>query len=277
MTQGLQFRKLLREPLIHFLGGALLVFGFFWATGTDRDPANYAIIIDEADISRLTAGWAANFRRPPTQDELDGMIDKEIVEEIYYREALRLGLDRNDPVVRRRLFTKMRFLNTEETAGEKPSDMVLQQWMDDHPGKYILSSQYDLEQIYLGQSAPEDIAQVIERLNSGEAKSADIAKPISLPATLSKASSGAIDRQFGERFTKALEALEASQWQGPIRSGFGRHLVKITAKTPGKQAQLSDVRQQVSNDWRAAQNAAAEARSLAKYRALYDVTVAGRE
>ncbi|WP_217272110.1 hypothetical protein [Sphingopyxis sp. BSNA05] len=84
----------MKEPLVHFLGGALLVFAFFWATGSNRDPAEYTISIDETDIERLKAGWVQNFRRAPTQAELDALIDQEIAEEIYYREALRLGLDK---------------------------------------------------------------------------------------------------------------------------------------------------------------------------------------
>ena len=109
MTESSRRKTLLKEPLVHFLGGALLVFAFFWATGSNRDPADYTITVSETDIARLNAGWQQNFRRPPTEEELNGLIDQEITEEIYYREALRLGLDRNDAVIRRRMFTKMRF------------------------------------------------------------------------------------------------------------------------------------------------------------------------
>lgn len=143
---------LLKEPLVHFLGGALLIFGFFWATGSNRDLADYEIAIDATDVERLRTGWVQNFRRAPTQAELDGLIDQEIKEEIYYREGLRLGLDRNDPLIRRRLYTKMRFLDNQETSVNDPSDAILKKWMDEHADKYIVSSLYDLEQIYLGQN-----------------------------------------------------------------------------------------------------------------------------
>jgi len=271
---------MLKEPLIHFLGVALLVFGFFWATGADRDPVDYAISIDERDIARLKSTWVQNFRRSPTEDELHGLIDQQISEEIYYREALRLGLDRNDPVIKRRLFTKMRFLNGEEAASVTPSEAQLQQWLEDHPEKYALSSRYDFEQIYLGQNsevAATSINKLINRLNRGEITASNISRLISLPATLKKTGTSEIDRQFGAKFALGIAELEVGHWAGPVQSGFGLHLVKITSKIPGKLAELDDVRQSVTNDWRAAQNAEREKTVFEKYRSQYEIKVAGRE
>jgi len=268
-------RKFIREPLIHFLGGALLVFAFFWATGTGRDPADYAISIDETDIDRLTTDWIQNFRRAPTKAELDGLIDQEIAEEIYYREALRLGLDKNDPVVRRRLFTKMRFIDSEDADNVAPTDAILQQWIDKHPGKYALSPLYDFEQIYLGQISAAQAGDWIAQLNDGGNPVAN-AKSISLPANLERASIAEIARQFGDRFAGQLEGLEPGKWGGPITSGFGVHAVKITAQAPGKKAALDDVRQRVVNDWRAAQQAEQKEKALARYRAQYEITIVGR-
>ncbi len=268
-------RKFLKEPLVHFLGGALLVFAFFWATGSNRDPAEYTISIDETDIERLKAGWVQNFRRAPTQAELDALIDQEIAEEIYYREALRLGLDKNDPVIRRRLFTKMRFVDGEDSAIPQPTDALLQQWMDENPGKYALPSLYDFEQIYLGQISAADARDRIDQLNDGTPPSA-FAQPLSRPGALARASSAEIGRQFGDRFAEQLEKLEPGVWSGPVISGFGAHAVKISAKAPGQKAVLADVRQQVVNDWRATQLAKQKEEALSRYRDQYDITVSGR-
>lgn len=280
MTESSRLQKLLKEPLVHFLGGALLVFGFFWATGTNRDPADYAIIIDQSDVDRLRAGWIQNFRRAPTQQELDALIEQEITEEIYYREALRLGLDRNDAVIRRRMFTKMRFLDNQDAAESEPSDSQLQQWMEKNPDKYRLSASYDLEQIYLGQALAADgqaVEELLDDLNSGTVAPKDISKPISLPQRLVAADTFNITRQFGEQFALDLEKQEPGQWVGPVSSGFGNHLVKITSKTPGKPAALDDVRQAVTNDWRAAQKQRLEEDALEQYRSQYDIKIAGRE
>ncbi len=269
--------KLLKEPLVHFLGGALLVFAFFWATGTNRDPADYTISISETDVARLQAGWVQNFRRAPTQDELDNLIDQEVKEEIYYREALRLGLDRNDPLIRRRLFTKMRFLDNQEGAQDNPSDALLQKWLDDHPDKYALSSLYNLEQIYLGRNAEQTVPATLDGLNQGTVEPDTIRQAISLPIKLTQADAFEITRQFGEKFGAGLNGLAVGQWQGPIPSGFGQHLVKVTSKTPGKSPALDDVRQAVTNDWRAAQTASLEEAAFDKYRSQYDIKVTGRK
>lgn len=268
-------RKLIREPLIHFLGGALLVFAFFWATETGRDPADYVISIDETDIDRLAADWQRNFRRAPTPAELDSLIEQEIAEEIYYREALRLGLDRNDPVIRRRLFTKMRFLDSENAANSAPTDAMLEQWMDEHPGRYALSSLHDFEQIYLGQISAAAAGDIIAQLNRG-ARPVTFAQALSLPTKLKRASNAEISRQFGDRFAAQLQALEPGAWSGPVSSGFGLHAVRIIARQPGQAATLDDVRQQVVNDWHAAQQAEQKEKSLSRYRAQYDISVAGR-
>lgn len=268
-------RKFIREPLVHFLGGALLIFAFFWATGTGRDPADYTISIDETDIDQLTTDWERNFRRAPTQQELDGLIDQEIAEEIYYREALRLGLDKNDPVIRRRLFTKMRFIDSEDAEIAAPTDAVLQQWMDEHPGKYALAPLYDFQQIYLGQIGAAQASDIVGKIQRGT-QPAIFAQSLSLPASLKRVSSADISRQFGDQFAGQLEALEPGVWSGPITSGFGVHAVKITAKNPGKVAALDEVRQQVVNDWHAARQAEQKEKALARYRGQYEISVAGR-
>lgn len=267
--------KLIREPLIHFLGGALLLFAFFWATGTDRDPADYQISIDQSDIERLTTDWVRNFRRAPTAAELDSLIDQEIAEEIYYREALRLGLDQNDPVIRRRLFTKLRFIDSENSQNPNPTDAILEQWMDENPGNYTLSPLYDFEQIYLGQISAAAAAGIVDQLQRG-ARPETFRRPLSLPAMFERATSAEISRQFGDRFAGELQELEPDSWSGPILSGFGLHAVRIRTKTAGEAAALDDVRQQVVNDWSSARQIAEQEAALARYRDQYEITIADR-
>ncbi len=280
MDHPSRLKKLLKEPLIHFLGGALLVFGFFWATGTNRDPSGYTITISGGDIARMKTGWAQNFRRLPTQKELDGLIEQQITEEIYYREALRLGLDRNDAVIRRRMFTKMRFFNTQGAANNEPSDAELREWMKKNAEKYTLSPSYTLEQIFLGQAgeiAETKIEQMVNQLNKGAKQPSALARPISLPAKLTEAATPEIARQFGERFVAALDGLESGKWVGPVASGFGQHLVKISAKIAHRPATLDDARQTAKTDWRAAQTARQEEKALEGYRSQYKIRVAGGE
>lgn len=280
MAQSSRLTKLLKEPLVHFLAGALLVFGFLWATGSDRDPADYAIGIDETDIARLQARWVQNFRRSPTPAELDGLIEQEITEEIYYREALRLGLEHNDPVIRRRLATKMRFLNNADSGSNPPADAELQKWMDAHPEKYAAGAEYDFEQIYLGQRnelAAEQIEEMQRDLNRGAAEAGEVGKALSVPGQVRNASVSDISRQFGEQFASSLTQLETGLWAGPVSSGFGVHLVKIGNVVPGKAPDLDAVRQAVLNDWRANKIALQEKEALDSYRSQYDIRIAGQK
>lgn len=280
MAQSSRLTKLLKEPLVHFLAGALLVFGFLWATGSDRDPADYAISIDETDIARLQARWIQNFRRNPTPAELEGLIEQEITEEIYYREALRLGLEYNDPVVRRRLATKMRFLNNADSGSNPPSDAELQKWMDEQPEKYAVGAEYDFEQIYLGQGdelTAEQIDEMQRDLNQGSTSAETIGKTLSVPRQVSNASVSDISRQFGEEFASSLAELETGLWSGPVSSGFGIHLVRIGNVIPGKTPDLNIVRQDVLNDWRANKIALQEKAALNSYRSQYDIRIAGQE
>jgi len=271
-------KSLLKEPLVHFLAGSVLVFGFFWATGSDRDPADYQVRIDAADIERLQVGWVQRFRRAPTTEELDSLIEQEIQEEIYYREALRLGLDRNDPLIRRRLHTKLRFLDHQEDVTGDPPDAVLVEWMARFPGKYDLPPRYDIEQAYLGHELdPEEIAATLEGLRQGRLHPGEVGQPIALPAALHSANSAEIARQFGDAFAAEIGDLEVGEWHGPVASGFGQHLVRVTARTPGRSRALDEVRQVVTNDWHAARTARLEEEAFRKYRAQYEVTVVGRD
>ena len=135
MAEASRLKSLLKEPLIHFLGGALLVFAFLWATGSNRDVEDYSINIEQSEIDRLRANWIQNFRRPPTEQELNALVDQEITEEIYYREALRLGMDRDDAVIRRRLYNKMRFLDGQDAEQNEPSDAELEKMDGAESGK----------------------------------------------------------------------------------------------------------------------------------------------
>jgi len=273
------FSKLIREPLVHFLIGAFFVFVFFAVTGLDRNTEDYSVRLDQADVSRLASTWQQNFRRPPAKQELDGLIDQEIREEIYYREALRLGMNVNDAVIRRRLAKKMKFLQSEDGEDDKPTDLVLKKWLDDHPKKYALSSRYDLEQIYLGQFNDVDAKRakrMIAQLNAGTAKPGSIRKPLSLPESIENENEREISRQFGEKFALAIGEQKRGEWTGPVLSGFGLHIIRITAKQPGQMPTLDQVKQAVTNDWRARQTKDREDNAYQKLLQQYDVQVAGR-
>ena len=273
MTVKDRIRGWLREPLIHFLLAGLVIFLLFAWRGYDVDPASRSITLDEAQVGRLAKNFEQTFQRAPTGDELDGLIREYIKEEIYYREALRLGLDSDDPVIRRRLRTKMEFLARAKVESVEPDDGTLQKILDKNPEKYAADATYSFDQVFLNAFDP-DIAgakaeAVLEKLKAG-ADWQNLSDPLSIPASLEQTARSEIAGQFGDQFADELAKLSGApknKWMGPIGSGFGIHLIRIRAAGSVTKPKLSDVRQQVENDWRAA---TMEKREEQAYQTLLD-------
>ncbi|MBK6707304.1 MAG: peptidyl-prolyl cis-trans isomerase [Sphingomonadales bacterium] len=260
-----KLQPLLREPLVHFLLAGLAVFLFSAWRGEEVDPASRTITIDEEQVSRLVASWQQTWQRPPTPAEIDGLIRDHIKGEVYYREARRLGLDEDDTVIRRRLRAKMEYLAAAQVENVAADDATLQRWLDRHAARYAGDAVYSFDQIYLGQ---DDAAA--GRVKAALAAGGDWSKlgaTISLPGSLQNALQSEIARDFGEGFAAALADAKTGEWSGPIRSGFGQHLVRIRSVTTPEKPKLADVRQAVENDWRAA---TVKAREAAAYQALLD-------
>jgi peptidyl-prolyl cis-trans isomerase C len=216
-------------------------------------------------VRGLTGQWEQQWHRQPTPTEVDGLIRDYIKDEVYYREALRLGLDKDDVIMRRRMRSKMEFLVAAQAENETPSDAALQRWLDTHPRDYATAPALSFDQIYVGSDA-EAARRALAQLDKG-VNPATLAQSMSVPPTLDAALAGDIDRQFGDGFARAVAALPPGRWAGPVTSGFGQHLVRLRKLTPGAVPPLSAVRKAVENDWREANRVA---RENAAYQALLD-------
>lgn len=255
--------QLLREPIVHFLFAGALIFLLF--AGSSTDVRDREIVVGEAQVARLVSGWSDTWHRVPTAEELDGLIRDYVKEEVYYREAIRLGLDEDDPLVRRRLRSKMEYLSTSEIETETPNEATLQNWLNRNAARYVADASYDFDQIYIGEDA--GLAnELLAKLGAGASPDA-MGKAISLPPSLSNATNAEIIRQFGEDFARGLATVPLATWSGPVASGFGYHLLRVRKVEVPKPPKLADVRQRVENDWRAATRADREARA---YQALLD-------
>jgi peptidyl-prolyl cis-trans isomerase C len=261
--------KAIREPLVHFLlaGGALFaVMGQFGS----EDSSDRSITIDEAQVARLASQWEQTWRRPPSPKELDSVIRDHIKEEIYYREAIRLGLDADDPIIRRRLRTKMEYLATAQAENTPPTDAELNRYYMANKASYAADPVYSFDQRYYG----DDEAGARSAVAALNARKSPPALPISLPAAMEKASASEIAKTFGDGFADGLAALPTGKWAGPAQSGFGWHAVRIRSVDASNVPPLAEIRQRVTNDWRAQMRAAREA---AAYQALldgYDISIA---
>ncbi len=269
-------RRLLREPLLHFLLlGALLFALYGWLhQGTGR--SSNEIVVSQGQLESLQAQFARTWRRPPTQAELTGLVDAWVREEILYREGLALGLERDDTVVRRRVSQKVEFL-ADGMAPTVPTTAELQGWLDAHADDYRIAPTYSLRQIYFDPARHPgrlegDISAARLALAQGKSVYGDSTM---LPQELNSASAAEVVRVFGNDFEQALKSLPVGEWRGPVRSGFGLHLVELKARDGGRPATLDEARQAVERDLLHARTQEAKAAFYDKLRARYSVRIEG--
>ncbi len=196
----------------------------------------------------MAASWAQTWQRPPTQAEIDGLIRDYVKEEVYYREGLRLGLDQDDMIIRRRIRSKMEFLASSELENEAPTDATLLALLDKNPQAYAADARYSFDQIYLAAqdeaAARTRATQMLGALNKGTDWQS-LGDAISLPRSPDNVDRARIAADFGDEFAAALAGLKPGQWSGPVASGFGLHLVRIRAVQASAKPSLADVRQRL--------------------------------
>jgi peptidyl-prolyl cis-trans isomerase C len=264
---------MLREPLVHFLvAGGLL---FLAMAGRAPDVGERRIVVDEPVVAAIVNHYTRAFRRPPTAAELDDLIRDHVRGEAYYREALRLGLDADDEVIKKRLRNKMLAIAGADAEAERPSDAQLQALLDKDPARYAAPPRYSLDQIYLGDDTPAvraAAAASLQGLKPG-ARPAIAAVELPLPARFDTASQTDLAAQLGDDFAAALAALPVGRWTGPVASGFGLHLVRIEQRLAAPPPRLADVRQRLENDWRSAAVRKAQDAHLKALLDGYDVVI----
>jgi peptidyl-prolyl cis-trans isomerase C len=270
MDVAVIMRAWLREPLVHFLLAGLAVFAFSAWRGEAVDPAGRAIEIDAAQVGVLAERFVQTWQRAPSAGELDGLIRDHIKEEVYYREALRLGLEADDAIIRRRLRAKMEYLATAQAENAAADDATLQRYLEANATRYAEGARVSFDQIYVGEGDAAAVKATLARGGDWQ----KLGAPISLARSVEDADRRQIAREFGAGFAEALAGVKAGEWTGPVASGFGQHLVRVRAVSKGKPPALSQVRQRVENDWRAE---TAKAREAKAYQALldgYTITIA---
>jgi hypothetical protein len=256
-------RKLLREPLLHFLLIGVALFALYGWLNDGLSASQNEIVVSGGQMRGLEAQFERVWQRPPSRDELQGLVDNWVREEILYREGLVMGLERGDPVVRRRIAQKVEFI-LDGAIPATPTETELQQWLDSHPEKYSVESRYSLRQKFFDPARHgKHIAQAIAR---------GVGDPGMLPATMT-ASASEVARVFGHEFEIALRTLPLGGWQGPVSSGFGVHMVELQARDAGHQASLDEVRDAVTRDLMYARAEEANAAFYERVKATYKVRI----
>jgi hypothetical protein len=273
-------RSLLREPLLHFLllGAALFAADGFFSRAPRAQPGE--IIVSAGQIEHLAARFAQFQQRPPTTEELKGLIDQYVREEILSREAMKLGLDQHDAIIRRRLQQKMEFVATDLATADEPTEAELAAWLAEHPDDFRQEPRFSFRHIYLnpakrGDRFDADLAQLLTDLkqDGAQANLRALGDSFLLPHEFADASPRAVAAQFGSEFAGQLARAKTGEWTGPIRSGYGVHFVLLTARTDSRLPALDEVRESVTRDVMSARRLEANRRFLDGLLAQYQVKV----
>jgi hypothetical protein len=274
--------RLFREPLVHFLVLALIVFVAYHALAPSAEGRKAGrIIVTAGKIEQVAARFAQIWQRPPTPQELKGLIDEEVKEEIYVREALMLGLDKDDTLIRRRLRQKMELLGDTGADALLPSDAELEAYLKAHPETFAVDPAISFQQIFLntqrqGAAIEQTVENILKTLKDNpETEATALGDPSLLPPETPPTSLKTIGHVFGGAFADAIGKAKAGVWIGPIASGFGLHVVRVSTRREGRAPALGEVRDAVMREWSNDKRKQLESERLAALLKRYEVTVEG--
>ena len=269
--------KIFREPLVHFIFLGLLLFVLYGAVSPRQADSEDRVIISQALVNELALAFQATWQRPPSAQELQGLVDSRVREELVYREGVELGLDRDDPVIRRRVAQKLEVLAEESAVQQAPDDAQLEGYLQQNAERYAQPAEVAFTQVLFdpgrhGQQLEADMRAGLTQLEAG-ANPDQVGDRTQLPGVVSTTPVDLLARDFGGEFAQALPGLPVGQWTGPVLSGFGAHLVLVSSMTPGRPSTLAEVRKAVERDWENEQRQQAKQAYYEQLRKKYDVVI----
>lgn len=270
-------RRLLKDPLVHFLGAGAALFAVLALNEPPVEAGKARIVIDAAQVQETLEAATILQGREPTPGELRELVEPLIREEVLYREALALGLDENDDEVKRRLVEKMRYL-TEDLADPAPaSEAELREFFESNPERFRVPERVTFEQRFFspkarGERAGADAEAALRALRGG-ADAADFGDSTPLRGRFESAPRDQVRVLFGEAMTEAVFAAEPGRWIGPFESDFGVHLVRLEAHEASRLPDFGEIEDEVREQFAAERRARANARAFAEIRAHYAVDV----
>ena len=253
---GKSVKNLLREPLVHFLllGAVIFLAYTFLPKRLSNEPGK--IIITQGQLVSMRDAFATSRQRQPTQEEFDGMIRDRVREEVFYQEALALGLDKDDIIIRRRLQQKMEFIANDVSIPVDPGDAALSDFMMKHPELFHEEIKFSFRQIYLnpqlrGNNLRQDMSGLLSELNKSNGKDnfRKMGDASLLPPEMLDVNSSEVTNQFGEEFTKQLSKLPIGKWVGPVTSTYGVHILCVGKINQEGVPALADIRDVVIREW----------------------------
>jgi hypothetical protein len=270
---------LLREPLLQFLVLGAALFGLFHLVDKKKVETPARIVISSARVASLADGFARTWQRPPSKEELQGLVDDYIRDEVFYREGRAAGLDRDDVIIRRRVRQKMEFL-AEDLSVPEPTEEQLAAYLKSNPERFRTEDRLTFHQVFLSATRragtiDSDSRQLADRLARADAavEATALGDPFVLGEEFLAVSQNDVASIFGDSFAKRIFVVEQGRWQGPISSSFGQHFVYISERIPGTLPPLDAVRPAVLREWSNARRLEAEQKLYGSLRARYEIVV----
>ena len=274
-------KRLLSEPLLHFVLTGAALFGLYALVpgGPPATPAAKEIRLSLPELNQLIVLFQAQWKRPPTPQELQQLVENKVQQEVLYREALAMGLDKDDEIVKRRMAQKMQFLAEDVAAAREPSRDELQRWFESRPALFAQPPRLGLRHLYFstdrrGARARDDALAALARL-AGQpqdtALAASLADPFMFQDHYRDRTPEFLAKEFGPGFARAVSTLAPGAWSGPVQSGFGWHLVYVDTVVPGRVPAFEEIEAEVQQAWLAEQKAQASSKAYQDLRAKYRV------
>lgn len=275
------FMRLLREPLAQFLMIGLVLFLIYGALnhGVSQTGTSYQIVLTTDDLRQLQSTFAAQWQRAPALEEMRGLEENKIREEVLYREGLLLGLDKDDVIIKRRLAQKMQFLAEDVAAAHDPTTEELKAWYAKNSSGFALPSRFGFRHLYFspdrrGQHAESDAAAALEKI-AGKPEDSRAAVALTdrfmFQDYYADRTPADLEKEFGSQFAGAIQKVKPGSWQGPVESGYGWHLVFVDSVIPGRIPVFEEVEPDVKTEWLAAQKQQAWQKAYDEMRAKYSI------
>ena len=269
--------RFIRSPLLHFLVLGALLFVLYSIYGDKGQMENKEIVVSAQQVELLSSLWEKQWRRPPMPQELEGLINSYIREEVLYREALAMGLDRDDTVVRRRLAQKIEFLAQDLATRGEPSEQELRTFFEEHPEIFEEPGRITFSHVYInvdqhGNDSFDVAEEVLGKLQAGGDPDG-LGDRFMLQKDYLRKSPSEVARHFGSQFADEVFEIEMGEWQGPVQSGYGLHLVLVESQEEPYLPQLEDVRGEVRDEFQSFRRREVDELFYNKLREGYEIVI----
>ena len=274
--------RFLSEPLVQFLIIGAGIYAAYATLGTpEEESADTKIHIDEAQISAYITEWQSRWNRPPTRGEIEGLIQNQVKEEVLYRQAVSMGLGKDDVITRRRMAQKLEFLTSDLAQAQQPAEGELEAYFAENLADYREPDLISFSQVFFnpderGNATVDDAKAALEKFKTAGApdpKTLEAGDRFMLQSYFPNATEAAVSRLMGAKFAETTMKLKVGEWNGPELSGYGVHLVYVYDLKEGAVPELAEVKDKVLEAWHEEQRESFNAEFLKNLKERFEIVI----